>query len=89
MSLSLIFIYFIVLPNTVYRLEGDRAMSQKTLTILLTIIAGNLTIQTLQNIQAFPKAYAQTAVQKIAICGESGISCADITSFGELQITQD
>ena len=71
------------------RLIGGKVMRKNTLTILLTIIAGNLTIQTLQNIQAFPKAYAQTGVQKIDICGESGISCADITSFGELQITQD
>ena len=64
-------------------------MRKDTLTLLLAIIAANLTIQTIQNFQVFPTAYAQSGVQRIAICDGNGISCANITSFGELEITQD
>jgi len=54
-------------------------MKDKTLKILLGIIALNLTVQTLKDVDLIPTAYAQSgAVQKIAICNDSGSLCADI-----------
>ena len=54
-------------------------MSDKTLKILLGIIAVNLTIQTVKDVGLFPTAYAQDDVQKVAICSESGFQCASMS----------
>jgi hypothetical protein len=51
-------------------------MTDKTLKILLGIIAVNLTIQTVKDVGFFPTAYAQSGVQKIAICRDDGTNCA-------------
>ena len=53
-------------------------MKDKTLKILLGIIAINLTIQTVRDTKLFPTAHAQNDVQKVTICDESGASCAGI-----------
>ena len=53
-------------------------MTDKTLKIILGIIAVNLTIQTVKDVGLFPTAYAQSGVQKIAICNESGGACTDV-----------
>jgi|TARA_B110000438_G_scaffold222802_1_gene216258 hypothetical protein len=47
-------------------------MTDKTLKIILGIIAVNLTIQTVKDVGLFPTAYAQSGIQKIAICEEDG-----------------
>ena len=58
-------------------------MKDKTLKILLGIIALNLTVQTVKDVGLFPTAYAQSnAVQKIAICDDAGGYCAGISPFG-------
>ena len=57
-------------------------MNDKTLKILLGIIAVNLTIQTVKDVGLFPTAYAQNDVQKIAICEEDGRACADVDIYG-------
>ena len=44
-------------------------MTDKTLKILLGIIAVNLTIQTVKDVGLFPTAYAQQNVNRIEICG--------------------
>ena len=51
-------------------------MTDKTLKILLGIIAVNLTIQTVRDVGLFPTAYAQNDIQKVAICNSNGDSCA-------------
>ena len=53
-------------------------MKDKTLKILLGIIAANLTFQTAKDASLFPIAHAQNNVQKVTICDESGTSCAGI-----------
>ena len=53
-------------------------MTDKTLKILLGIIAVNLTIQTVKDVGVFPTAYAQSGVQRIALCDASGRACAEI-----------
>ena len=53
-------------------------MKDKTLKILLGIIAINLTVQTVKDVGLFPTAYAQSGVQKIAICNSGGGRCADV-----------
>ena len=57
-------------------------MKDKSLKILLGIIAVNLTLQTINQIGLFPTAYAQNGVQKIAICQEDGEDC--VTTSGLL-----
>ena len=57
-------------------------MSDKTLKILLGIIAVNLTIQTVKGVGLFPTAYAQSGIQKIAICEEDGGACARVGVYG-------
>ena len=52
-------------------------MTDKTLKILLGIIAVNLIIQTVKDVGLFPTAYAQNDVQKVTLCGPSGRSCGD------------
>ena len=53
-------------------------MKDKILKILLGIIAINLTIQTVENVGLFSTSYAQSGVQKVAICSELGDTCAGI-----------
>ena len=60
-------------------------MKNKTLMILLGIIAVNLTIQTVKDVGLFPTAYAQSDVQQVQICGyqsrysdPSSLSCASV-----------
>ena len=56
-------------------------MTDKTLKILLGIIAVNLTIQTVKDVGLFPTAYAQNnTVQKISICDADGIDCVETRS---------
>jgi hypothetical protein len=55
-----------------YPAKQARKMTDKTLKILLGIIAINLTIQTVKDVGLFPTAYAQSGIQKIAICEEDG-----------------
>ena len=66
-------------------------MTDKTLKILLGIIAINLTIQTVKDVGFFPTAFAQTysaqGVQRVAICNQDGIFCAQV-QVAE-QITND
>lgn len=53
-------------------------MTDKTLKILLGIIAINLTIQTVKDVGLFPTAYAQD-IQRVAICEIQNTSqCARI-----------
>ena len=65
-------------------------MKDKSLKILLGIIAVNLTLQTINQIGLFPTAYAQSGVQRIAICEEDGRRCAEVgpAGFG-LRVTTD
>ena len=62
-------------------------MSDKTLKILLGIIAVNLTLQTVKDVGLFPTAYAQNDIQKVQICNDTGAWCAtvfpDISASGE------
>ena len=51
-------------------------MTDKTLKIILGIIAVNLTIQTVKDVGLFPTAYAQDEVQKVRICDSFGTACA-------------
>ena len=53
-------------------------MKDKTVKILLGIIAANLTFQTLKDASLFSIAHAQNNVQKVTICDEAGTSCAGI-----------
>ena len=53
-------------------------MKDKTVKILLGIIATNLTFQTLKDASLFSIAHAQNNVQKVTICDEAGTSCAGI-----------
>ena len=53
-------------------------MTDKTLKIILRIIAVNLTIQTVKDVGLFPTAYAQSGIQKIAICEEDGSAWAPV-----------
>ena len=55
-------------------------MKDKSLKILLGIIAVNLTLQTINQIGLFSTAYAQSGVQRIAICDAGGSACVDIRS---------
>lgn len=43
-------------------------MADRTMKILLGIIALNLTIQTVKDVGLFPTAYAQSGIQRVAIC---------------------
>jgi hypothetical protein len=62
-------------------------MTDKTLKILLGIIAINLTIQTVKDVGLFPTAYAQNnEVQKIAICEADGILCASLWDQGDVTV---
>ena len=52
-------------------------MKDKTLKILLGIIALNLTVQTVKDVGLFPTAYAQ-GITRVAVCDTDGDSCAGI-----------
>ena len=54
-------------------------MKDKTLKILLSIIAINLTIQTVRDVGLFSTSYAQSDVQRVTICNELGDTCAGVT----------
>ena len=54
-------------------------MTDKTLKILLGIIAINLTIQTVKDVGLFPTAYAQ-AVTRVAICETARRACATVSN---------
>ena len=54
-------------------------MNDKTMKILLGIIAFNLTIKTVKDVELFSTAHAQNSVQKVVICDEAGASCAGVT----------
>ncbi len=59
-------------------------MKKSYLTIILTIIAVNMTIQTADSFlnRFVPTALADfSSVQKIAICDHMGIKCADISAL--------
>ena len=62
-------------------------MKDKTLKILLGIIAINLTIQTVKDVGLFPTAYAQDDLQRVEICGYFGgrLDCAYVLG-GELDV---
>ena len=49
-------------------------MKDKTVKILLGIIAANLTFQTLKDANLFSIAHAQNNVQKVTICDDAGTS---------------
>ena len=60
-------------------------MNDKSLKILLGIIAVNLTLQTINEIGLFPTTYAQS-IQKVAICdANSSYACAAV-SLGTLKV---
>ncbi len=54
-------------------------MKDKTLKILLSIIAINLTVQTVRDVGLFSTSYAQSDVQRVTICNELGDTCAGVT----------
>ena len=73
-------------------------MKDKSLKILLGIIAVNLTLQTINEIGLFPTAHAQFPprepldVLRIAICESDGLRCGTISgsfSDGPLQVEID
>ena len=47
-------------------------MKDRSLKILLGIIALNLTVQTLKGVELIPTAYAQSGVQKVVLCDPRG-----------------
>ena len=53
-------------------------MKDKTIKILLGVIAVNLTIKTVKDVEFFATAHAQSSVQKVVICDEAGASCAGV-----------
>ena len=66
-------------------------MTDKTLKIILGIIAVNLTIQTVKDVGLFPTAYAQNDVQQVEICGYSRLAryeCAAVEA-SELLVDAD
>ena len=52
-------------------------MTDKTLKILLGIIAINLTIQTVKDVGLFPTAFAQSGPTRVVVCDLLGYRCAD------------
>ena len=71
-------------------------MNDKSLKILLGIIAINLTLQTINEIGLFPTAHAQFPprepldVLRIAICEEGGYRCAEVGgTYDGLRVTAD
>ena len=55
-------------------------MKDKSLIILLGIIAVNLPLQTINEIGLFPTAHAQHSnpPMKVVVCDLSGLKCADL-----------
>ena len=53
-------------------------MKDKTLKILLGIIAINLTVQTVKDVGLFPTAYAQ-GITRVAICDDRRGNCASVS----------
>ena len=63
-------------------------MTDKTLRIILGIIAVNLTIQTVKDVGLFPTAYAQD-VQRVEICGYSSYGAIDTFGCAEVRAGDD
>ena len=63
-------------------------MKDLTFKVLLGIIAVNLTIQTVKDVDLFSTAYAQSDIQKVAICTTDGIKCAGIW-YDSLKVRTD
>ena len=53
----------------------------KDIEVLLAIIALNLTVQTLKDVELIPTAYAQSGPLKVVVCDLSGFRCADTKRF--------
>ena len=53
-------------------------MNDKSIIILLGIIAVNLTLQTVKEFELIPAAYAASGIRKIALCDEYGRVCAEM-----------
>ena len=53
-------------------------MNDKSLIILLGIIAVNLTLQTVKEFELIPAAYAASGIREIALCDEYGRVCAEM-----------
>jgi len=51
-------------------------MVDKYTKVILTIIAANLTLMTLQGLNIIPQANADGGVQKVQICDNTGFTCA-------------
>ena len=54
-------------------------ITDKTIKFLLAVIAANLTILTIKDLQLFPIAHAQyvsSDVQKVTLCEPSGYNCS-------------
>ena len=63
-------------------------MTDKTLKILLGIIAVNLTFQTVKDVGLFPTAYAQDDIQRVAICEiQDPSECVRIDSPSRLRVS--
>lgn len=56
-------------------------MKDRTLKILLGIIAINLTVQTLKDVEIIPIANAQSGPLKVVVCDINGFRCADTKRF--------
>jgi hypothetical protein len=65
-------------------------MTDKTLKILLGIIAVNLTFQTVKDVGLFPTAFAQDEIQRVEICGTDYegqvFECVKVDRRGRLQV---
>lgn len=65
-------------------------MSDKTLNILLGIIAVNLTIQTVKDVGLFPTAYAKIGLQRVEICDTDYegqvFKCVEVDRRGRLLV---
>ena len=61
-------------------------MKDRTLKMLLGIIALNLTVQTVKDVGLFPTEYAQSEVQKITIWNTGGGNCAVPVRYQNLSV---
>lgn len=64
------------MPQIITQKKG-LTMKDKSLKILLGIIAVNLTLQTIKDFEFFPTAEAQSGPLQVVVCDLSGIRCAD------------
>ena len=55
--------------------------------VILTVIAANLTLMTLQGLDLIPQADAAGGIQKVAICDyDRDNQCAIVTKFGNIGV---